>query len=179
MSSIISKKISWVDMEDDDEDANEDETSSSLIESSKINNDLVIPIPAPSPTISAISTIDSVTGINGMIFKYKRCPLIDTINGCPHQMINNTICPITEGIHPTRICGNGSNCKYVICDQDGYVRKINCTFLHPEIEVVHQQICTFHEQKRCNFNDICCHHVHIPHHISHYNRDLFKKLLKN
>ena len=74
MSSIISKKISWVDMEDDDEDANEDETSSSLIESSKINNDLVIPIPAPSPTISAISTIDSVTGINGMIFKYKRCP---------------------------------------------------------------------------------------------------------
>ena len=177
MESIVTKRICWADLVDED-----DEEPTSLPESSITNNDLPKninndpPKNITSPVISAISTTDS---INGMLFKYKRCPLIDTINGCPHQNENNAFCPITEGIHPTRICENGINCKYVISDYYGNVRKINCTFLHPEVKIVHQQVCTFNEQKRCNFNDTCCHNIHIPHHISNYKRNIFKKLLQN
>ena len=169
MNKIENKK--WADYSDD-----EDDKISTISEKSiKYINDQHTVSHIPSPVLSAISTNDTVNAV--IPIKYKRCPLIDTINGCPYKTKNDTICPITEGIHPTRLCSKGSNCKYIIYDHNGNVKKINCTFLHPEINNIKHTICTFHEQKRCNFSDTCCHSIHIPHHISYFNKNLFKKLL--
>ena len=165
------KHIQWADFSDDEDDNDN-------------IPDLLPKIESISPVLSTISTTESITEheikqvllINDLV-KYKRCPLFDTINGCPHQNDQCSVCPISNGIHPSRICANGKNCKYVIYDTAGSLKKIICTFLHPEIKHIKYKICHFHELHKCNFNEKSCHNIHIPHNIPHYQRNIFKKLI--